>query len=1036
MVSQISNASAIRSSGWSIRAYATFVTGGTPVATGTLTNAPTYPSGGVSPFLSTTYVTGAYTDVRRGMEVVLRDATTNAFKGRTRVRVSGTINVGALPVPEFSKAMLNLSAGDKFAIYDEYRLHAKIVAALLDFPPEMLFYSDQGSNPPPLACSGGHWAGWVDAGQTYATVLTKGDLSVAVDPDSGGSLTHLWELPSGVSFAPGSSSSDANPTLRVNAGEWTVHHTITDDDNSKAFTQHIVMRAHDAAQPPHRVRFTPDDASADVGFGGTVQIVSGATTQAAIPDGCLCLVWGVEYLNGAPVAFRNAAPGRGHILCVGIVRRDTQSGTPDGARQVSFELISPQARLKELTSYSKVMISEASPDSWSELKALGVKRAVIQIIQFYTTLVEAGFDVVFDDDFIDYLYAAFYEQRGDFFDQLNRILMATDARMPCDRTGRFDIHTDPKFLPEASRAAVTKQWRFNRRDVIRFEFPREHHTTIEQMKVSGFSGGATNNQPYFSLYPGKAVGEGVNAPVRERLIVDPARPQADLNERAGRYGAALDLVYQNSDGELYRAFPATLVLRGIYDFFDFSKEYIDFSENLSDLARDVDLTKFLFCVKSRTVDYDFELGTATTTYVFDVVTNAAEGETFIPTPEGVPDYTPPDFVPPPYVPPSTGVRLPPWNGVDTLPTKLFTLAANDNLAHVASAWNPATSSPSYTDISTGLGGTYGIWATSNPYDYRERLALMDAGLYREPNIWSPTTWTQVATPTALFADASGIGTAIYGSINRRGFYIIPTGSQSVAITFDNGATWAQVGIGGSYAAGTAIGTGTVGIGVSARNSLSSGRLYAIVGSPFSGITFYRSDNWGVTWTSVATNAEMVWDTNITVTPRINIPYTRRNGTPNLNDASQEIYLVAGSGGTRGQVIFSNTAGATWTTVYYQTGGGSAPKPRGSTAGYNIMTFTHDADIVFWAYHEGVQIAGDGGVTPTAYTVPNTGDQETFVNGFASHSQAVLVWNRAGTAGNLRWTVDAGANWVGATLPSGVTFLAYAEWDLSDFVAPG
>lgn len=1041
MPSQISNASAIRSSGWSVRAYASFITGGTPVATGTLTTGPTYPMGGVSPFLATTYVTGAYTDVERGMEVVFYDAGSGKFKGRTRVRFSGGLTAVALPVREFSQASLNLSAGDVFQIYDEFRLHDKLVAALADFPPDMLFFTDEGSNPPPLACSGGHWAGFVDAGQTYATVLTKGDTSIAVDPDSGGSLTHLWTLPSGVAFAPGSASSDANPTLRANVGEWVVYHTVTDASNSKSVTQHIVLKAHDANSMPHRVLYTPDDASAESGFGGSVQIVSGATTQADIPDGCLCIIWGVEYLNGTPVAYRNAAPGRGHIFAVGIARRDTQSGTPDGSRTVTVEVISPLTRLRELTSYSKVMLNEATPDSWSEMKTLSVKRAIIQIIQFYTMLVEAGFDIVFDADFINYLYPAFYLNASDFIGQLNELVQGVDARITCDRTGRFSIHTDPKYIPEADRASVTKTWTFARRDVLAFDFPREHFNNVRVLKASGFTGGASNNQPLFSLYPGKADAEGLNTPNRERLIVT---DQDDLNERTGRYGAALDNVFQNSDGEYYRAFPLTLTLRGIYDFFDFSKEYVDFSENLQDLARDVDLTDFLFCLKSTRVDYDFALGSATTTAVFDVVTSAAQGETFLYPVQPTTDYTPSDYVPLPYTPPTVGgSRLPLWNGVDLAPTKMFLLASSHAKAYIVTAWNPVSGVLSETEISTGLSGT-GIWATSDPYDYRRRFALTTNGLYRCDDIWAASpSWTQVASNAAMFnGDSSGIGTAVWMSINRRGWILVTSGFSN-AITFNYGASWTFTDIAGSPGtAATALSKDTMQVAVSARNSGSQGWLYAAAGNGTGGNdSILKSTDWGLTWATVDADIGSAFD----VTPRIDIPYVRIDGTtPNTNDASQELWLTYGAGhsGNAGELWLSQNGGASWTTKISHSGSG-IPVPAGSICGTPIRTFTFNGARVQVATLQtgaggdqgGFLITNDAGATETyRASIGGTGSNfEAFINGYPEHSMATLYWDRNGV---VKWTLDDGLTVVLATNPSGITGWAYAEWDLSERVAPG
>ena len=657
MPSQISNASAIRAAGYSIRAHASFVTGGAPILEAEIT-APPPVIPAVTLIVSIT--SGDYNDLRGGMRIDIYTASMG-FKGTTRVRFGNVNTANVIHIRETGNASINIEAGDLAFVYDDIRLLDKLPVANETFAPDSTPYTDQGSNPPPVACSGGHVALPLDVGQTYATVLTNGSASYNADSDSTPSnVSHLWEVPTGVTFAPGSSSTDADPTLRAEVGEHVVHHTVTDNDNSKSTTQNMVVIVENPQAPSYRILYTPDTATVESGFGGTIQVLSGDTSLAAIPDLCIGIVWGAERVNGQAVSYRNAAPGRSHILAVGIVRRDRQQGAGDGTRVVTFELISPLARLRELTSYSKVMEANATPDAWSQIKALGVKRAIIQLIQFYTTLIEAGFDLLFDDDFIDYLYPAFYLQRSTFYGQALELAEGVDARLTCDRTGRFDIHTDPKYIPFGDRASVTKTWTFARRDMLTFELPREHADTVEQMKTNGFTGGASSNVALYSLYPSVAPGEAVDTPTRTRLIVT---DQDDLDERTGRYGAAADVIYQDIYGQKWRAFPLTLTLRGVYDFFDFSKEYADFSENLRDLARDVDLTDFLFCVQSISWEYNYEFGTATTTVVFDVVTHALAGESY---------YPPPDE----SIPPSTLPTFPPITLPDLFPGSISRGAAN------------------------------------------------------------------------------------------------------------------------------------------------------------------------------------------------------------------------------------------------------------------------------------------------------------------------------------------------------------------------
>lgn len=691
------NRTAMRAAGHSIRCYASFIAP-SPIATGTLTNTPAYPMGGVTPYINTTYVTGAYTDVAFGMEVAFFSTATGAFKGRTHIRYGGTINALNIPVREFSQATLDLIAGDTFKVYNEYRLHDKLVAAQSDFPPDMQFYAtlDPGDEPEPVANSGGDWAGMVDnygtsTELTYATVTMTGSTSFTVYP-TGGSMTHLWTLPTGVTFAPGSASTDASPTLRATVGTYVITHEVTDVASGRARKSHPSIRVHDGSSLPHRVLITTYEGSAENGWNWEVEIVAGAVDFTTIPDGCKVILWGRERLNGSWQSFRNASPGRSHILGVGYVARDTSNGSgEDGVHRVSFEVISPLERLRQIKSYSKVMLEDANPDSWSEITSLGVLRGILQILQFYTMWCEAGFDTIVDSALLDERYPALFVDANNFFDQMMELARAIDARLIVDRSGRLSLHTHPAYIPLANRAAVTVALTLADADILDYEWTRDHFPKVTQMKVSGISGGATGNTEVFALYPGKAAGEGIDAPEIARLILDATDPQDDINERAGRYGALADMVFYDEDGIKHQAFDLNLTLRGAYDSFDFYKEYIEVT--ISDNKRGIDLSGRRFYLLNSSTS--FEDGTGITDVTLRMETNAAEGETFVPPADATP---PGDGEQPPYEPPVTV----PTPGAFPLGSGRYIVIGTDGNLYYTATGNSVT--PVWAKVTLSLTG--------------------------------------------------------------------------------------------------------------------------------------------------------------------------------------------------------------------------------------------------------------------------------------------------------------------------------------------
>lgn len=584
-----------------------------------------------------------------GQEVVVTTST-GAPKLRTHVRYAGTISAGNLPIRELSYGTAQIVAGDLFQVLNEHRLHDRLVTATATFDPDALAYTDEGDNPSPVCNSGGAYAAYVDGyltlatPHTYATVQFTGDTSFVVAPASSGAHTHAWRFPAG---STPTTSSSANPSAQIPVGSWLVEHDFTDTDNGKTTTQYVPVIVHDATHQPYDIMIDSGlQADAQYGWHYTVRVFQDASLTD-IPDGSLVILWTNERINNAWQSFRNAAPGRETILAVGYTHRDDNKAEA-AIQRTTFDVVSPMQRLDEVCGYSKVMEESATPDQWSKLLSLTVRRGIIQDISYYSTLNEAGFDLIFDDGFLDQVYPALYLQRSTPVQQVRELAHGVDAVFQCDRSGRFNLYTALPYVPLADRAAITTTFILANEDVIDFEFARDHYPQVELMKTAGFSAG-TSPAPIFSLYPGSAPGEAVSAPTNERLICD---SQTDLNERTGRYGAQADNVFIDADGVWQRAFELSLTLFGSYDFFDFYSEYVAFSIDGSSNLRGVDISTFRFSLKSVSVEYNG--GTARTKLVLQAETNAPAGTTYTPAPAAIP--TP--YVPPPLVliNPGTGLN--------------------------------------------------------------------------------------------------------------------------------------------------------------------------------------------------------------------------------------------------------------------------------------------------------------------------------------------------------------------------------------------
>jgi len=642
--------------------------------------------------LAVTAVSGDASDVKAGYRVDVYSSG-GEFKGRTRIRYAGTISSTNLPIREHSQGVARIVAGDTVKVYNDVRLSDKLVSATADFNPDHLSITDQGSNPPPIACSGGAWAGW----DWMLPAPFTGSTSDWVDPDSNGPLSHAWVFPTGLT-ADDDDVADVN-VIAADAGEYLIEHTVTDDDNSKSTTQYVPMIVHDDENPPYEVVVEDISGTEETGHTFLIRVFDDALLTD-IPDGAFCILWKEEYINGVRQSFGVKSPGRSHILGVGYIRREEGSFDGEsGVEELRFEVISPLARLDELLGYSKVMTNTASPDSWMEMKTLGVERAFRQIVQFYTNLVEAGFDLVTDSNFSDALYPEFYLQESTPLAQIRELVHGRKARFVCDRTGRFSVHTRPELLAVSSRASATKTITLDSNDIIDWRYTREHWRSLSLITVMGFTAGHSGNAAIFSRWPGLAPNVGNRKETVERQIES---SQAALNVSAGQWGAASDGIYQDENGVMQTALDLELTLPGSYHVADFYDEYV--AINLTTSLRGLDLSDQLFVLRSVRLEIG-EDGAAQCVWTLRTATAGASGATYIPPSEdenGFPDWTPPDFNwdfdPLPDV--IGGITPNPW-----LPAGTGTLAMVLSDGTLAITNNFSDASPNWTTYALGLSGT-------------------------------------------------------------------------------------------------------------------------------------------------------------------------------------------------------------------------------------------------------------------------------------------------------------------------------------------
>ncbi len=694
------NLTALRSS-HTAQVYVSLLTGD-PVLTGTV-SADADETSALN--IAYTLSTGDAADVLPGYRVMIYDST-GYFKGMTSIRYAGTISSTNLPIRELSSGEIIVVSTDTFTVYDDVVLTDKLPAASTGFEPDSTTYSDQNSNPAPIATSGGNWAGWLTSAGTVA-VPFDGSASYTVDPDSAGTITHAWSCASGT----WDDATSATPTLTLSAtGKYTVFHTVTDSSNSKTDTQVIRIRVHDQNDPPYECILSNNSGDPSGGFGVTFSLFANADL-VTIPDLAPVLVWQDQTLAGAPASYGAKVASRSHVVLNGFFRRDRGRGSGDtGLEEIEFEVINPLARLGELPNFSKAIVRNQSPTDWQSIKTLTVKRAIIHLLRNYTNIAQIC-DLVFDG-FPDANYPASYVQRQSTLEQARELADSRGGRIICDRTGRIEVQLRIEFTPLVSRTSLDTTISLSQLDIIDYELSRDHAGTVETYRARGFTAATdeASATTLFARFPASPA-RGPQAYTIDKLICD---DQADLFNQCALRAAWENAVYYEAGGIHHRAPEVRLTLFGGYaHLFQFYRElvYVMLLTNL----RGITTLTYRFIPQSVSVDYAD--GTATTTLVMRAETHASGAYAVDDTPAAES-----------YAPTDPGITFPSilttdptrtLDGLTALPVDLAAMNADGNLYVISNGstlryGQPPTATP-YNLSLTGTPQDFVVRADSPKY---------------------------------------------------------------------------------------------------------------------------------------------------------------------------------------------------------------------------------------------------------------------------------------------------------------------------------
>lgn len=595
----------LRKDGFAMRVYATALHNPTPVCVTTVNAVVDYTTLVKTLSLNTSPSSGALASIIPNTLVEIYDSSAR-YKGAVRVATGG-YSGGTLQIAEIGKNHVYIVNGDTVKVYHSPMVVEKLVGNDAQFLPDgRVTLTNQTSLLSPRANTGGHWVGWVDAGQTYATVVFAGSLSYATDPDSGGTVTYAWAF--GSSASPTTSTS-ANPSVQFNIGYHLVSLTVTDSSNSKTRTQYLAVRVHDATNLPTEVVINGLGLDAENGGNTSITLYTTDYNLTNLPNESFVALWAEQVmLDDTALDMGHAVTGRSHILFIGKLQRESAIYNYD-QNTVTFELIAPLNAFQNINAYAKLLTEQTPQGAWDYFEDLSTKIALEFLPDYYTTLCD-WFDYS-TASFTSFDWTGFSIDSGTAYDQISD-LIEHRAYITQDRTGRILIWDNPNLVDVgAGRNALDTLITLTEDDLIlNFNYTRDHQPRLQRLRGEGFN---SSEGDIYSDYPSTTPGRGnQSVNVTKMLVSD----QTALNVITGHWGAYQDNIFIDANGQLLLLDEIEIELPAQYFqvFTGFYPQWVALNISTSDLAwkRGINTNNWRYLVIGVSLTFNHEDSTGIT----------------------------------------------------------------------------------------------------------------------------------------------------------------------------------------------------------------------------------------------------------------------------------------------------------------------------------------------------------------------------------------------------------------------------------------
>ena len=198
------------------------------------------------------------------------------------------------------------------------------------------------------------------------------------------------------------------------------------------------------------------------------------------------------------------------------------------------------------------------------------------------------------------------------------------------------------------------------------------------------------------------------------------------------------------------------------------------------------------------------------------------------------------------------------------------------------------------------------------------------------------------------------------------------------------------------------------------------------------IIYYSTDG-GLTWTARGGTNPSDAGGAAAGYACLEIPYSRLDGSANVDDSSMEMAWVGWSTGGQARMYRTDDRGATWDGIASESGDN---KPYPSVTGTPLHFFTHDSSYFTHVRrlnslgNSSPYYATDGLAGASILAQGNGTALGVCINGWSMNPQVILAFARAY---RYSFTLDGGATSIAPSLPSGwADGVGYVEFSLYPF----